>query len=93
VHPAQALRLVIENLLKLTLSAKRVSKLLFDVGSKNLAPAHQKSIIKLRDDFDRFAIAIIRRGKKAVYIFAVLINGHSFIFSAPFRPGAAGARQ
>jgi TetR/AcrR family transcriptional regulator, cholesterol catabolism regulator len=65
VHPSLALRLVIENLLKLTLSAKRVSKLLFDVGLKNLSPAHQKSIIKLRDDFDRIAIAIIRRGKKA----------------------------
>jgi AcrR family transcriptional regulator len=65
IHPATALRMVIENLLKLTLSAKRVSKLLFDVGLNNLSPAHQKNIIKLRDDFDRIAIAIIRRGKKA----------------------------
>ena len=63
--PELALKLIIESLLKLTLSAKRVSKLLFDVGLKNLSPPHQKSIIKLRDEFDRIAVAIIRRGKKA----------------------------
>jgi AcrR family transcriptional regulator len=65
IPPTLALHKVIDNLLKLTLSAKRVSKLLFDVGLKNLSPAHQKDIIKLRDDFDRLATAIIRRGKKA----------------------------
>ncbi len=65
IHPALALRKVIDNLLKLALSAKRVSKLLFDVGLKNLAPAHRKDLIKLRDDFERIVIAIIRRGKKA----------------------------
>ncbi|OHD71385.1 MAG: hypothetical protein A2W19_10305 [Spirochaetes bacterium RBG_16_49_21] len=62
IHPEQALRLVIENLLRLTLSAKRISKLLFDVALKNLSPAHRKRIIKLRDDFDRITTAIIRRG-------------------------------
>jgi AcrR family transcriptional regulator len=62
VPPEKALRLVIENLLRLTLSAKRISKLLFDVALKNLSPPHRLKIIRLRDEFDKITIAIIRRG-------------------------------
>ncbi len=65
VSPVEALRLMIENHVKLTLGEKSSSKLLFDVGLKNLSPASRKKIIRLRDEYDRIGEAIVRRGKKA----------------------------
>ena len=65
VDPVNALRLMIENHVKLTLGDKSSSKLLFDVGLNNLTPANRKKIIKLRDDYDAIGVAIVQRGKKA----------------------------
>jgi len=65
VDPVDALRLMIENHVRLTLGEKSSSKLLFDVGLKNLTPANRKKIIKLRDDYDAIGVSIVRRGKKA----------------------------
>lgn len=62
IDPVKALRLVIENHVKLTLGERRGSKLLFDVGLNNLSAAGRKKIVRLRDDYDRIAVAIIRRG-------------------------------
>lgn len=65
VNPVECMRMMIENHVKLTLGEKSKSKLLFDVGLKNLTLSNRKKIIKLRDDYDSIGIAIIRRGKKA----------------------------
>lgn len=64
IDPVQGMRMLIENHVKLTLGEKRNSKLLFDVGLRNLSPVNQKKIIKLRDDYDRITLAIIKRGIK-----------------------------
>jgi len=63
--PEKGLRMLIENHVRLTLGEKSSSKLLFDVGLKNLSPANRKKIIRLRDDYDAIGEAIIRRGVKA----------------------------
>lgn len=60
--PAKALRMVIENHMKLTLGDRRGSMLLFDVGLNSLSAASRKKIIRLRDEYDRISAAIIRRG-------------------------------
>ena len=80
VDPVKALRLMIENHVRLTLGVKRSSKLLFDVGLNNLAPANRKRIIRLRDDYDAIGAAIVRRGKKAG-IFAKDVDDKIAVFS------------
>ncbi|MBP7737600.1 MAG: TetR family transcriptional regulator [Spirochaetes bacterium] len=80
VDPVEALRLMIENHVKLTLGEKSSSKLLFDVGLKNLTPANRKKIIRLRDDYDAIGAAIVRRGKKAG-LFARDIDDKIAVFS------------
>ncbi len=80
VDPVKALRLMIENHVKLTLGEKSTSKLLFDVGLKNLTPANRKKIIRLRDDYDAIGVAIVRRGKKAG-LFAKDIDEKIAVFS------------
>lgn len=80
VDPVEALRLMIENHVKLTLGEKSSSKLLFDVGLKNLVPANRKKIIKLRDDYDAIGVAIVKRGKKAG-IFAKDVDEKIAVFS------------
>ncbi|HNW27932.1 MAG TPA: TetR/AcrR family transcriptional regulator [Spirochaetota bacterium] len=80
VDPVAALRLMIENHVKLTLGEKSSSKLLFDVGLNNLSPGNRKKIIKLRDDYDAIGVAIVRRGKKAG-IFAKDVDDKIAVFS------------
>lgn len=80
VDPLAALRLMIENHMRLTLGEKRSSKLLFDVGLKNLSPANRKKIVGLRDEYDGIGVAIIRRGKKAG-LFAKEIDEKIAVFS------------
>jgi len=80
VSPVEALRLMIENHVKLTLGEKRSSRLLFDVGLKNLAPANRKKIIRLRDEYDRIGEAIVRRGKRAG-VFAKDVDEKIAVFS------------
>ncbi|TFH40670.1 MAG: TetR/AcrR family transcriptional regulator, partial [Chrysiogenales bacterium] len=65
IDPVSALRLLIENHMKLTLGEKSRSKLLFDMGLKNLSAPNRKKIVRLRDEYDTIGAAIIRRGVKA----------------------------
>lgn len=60
--PVESLRFFIKNHVVLTLGEKSSSKLLFDVGLKNLSEANRKKIIRLRDEYDAIGEAIIRRG-------------------------------
>jgi AcrR family transcriptional regulator len=62
--PVEALRLLIYNHVELTLSYRRLSKLLFDEEMRSLLPAHRKEIIAYRDHYDRILRKIIRRGIK-----------------------------
>jgi TetR/AcrR family transcriptional regulator, cholesterol catabolism regulator len=80
VSPAAALRLMIENHAKLALGDKSSSKLLYDVGLKNLSPMNRKKIIRLRDEYDEIGKAIIRRGKKAG-LFAKDVDEKIAVFS------------
>lgn len=63
--PEEQLRLVIGSHLKLTLSYRRSSKLLFDVALDKLSPAKRKKIIDQRDTYDRIIRKILRRGMDA----------------------------
>jgi len=63
--PVEALRLLVNNHVKLTLSYRRLSRLLFDDELRSLLPAHRKEIIAYRDHYDRILRKIIRRGINA----------------------------
>jgi len=63
--PVEALRLLVNNHVKLTLSYRRLSRLLFDEELRSLLPAHRKEIIAYRDHYDRILRKIIRRGINA----------------------------
>jgi AcrR family transcriptional regulator len=63
--PAEQLRRIIEEHLKVTLSYRRSSKLLFDVALDNLSSDKREKIIKLRDTYDRIIRIVIRRGMEA----------------------------
>jgi len=68
IDPREALYLVIENHVRMTLGERRSSKLLFDSGLKNLSAANRKKIIKLRDNYDAVSVKIINRGiEKGVF--------------------------
>ena len=60
--PIEQLRFVIESHLKVTLSYRRSSGLLFDVALDSLSPAKRKTIIDFRDTYDRIIRKVIRRG-------------------------------
>ncbi|MCX8117076.1 MAG: TetR/AcrR family transcriptional regulator [Desulfobacterota bacterium] len=60
--PSEQLRHLIECHLKVTLSYRRSSRLLFDVALNNLSPEHRKKIIEYRDLYDRIIRKVIRRG-------------------------------
>lgn len=62
ISPVEALRSLISNHVELTLSYRRLSKLLFDEEMRSLLPAHRKEIIAYRDHYDRILRKIIRRG-------------------------------
>lgn len=80
VSPTGALRLMMENHMKLTLGEKSSSKLLFDVGLKNLSPANRRKIVALRDEYDAIGMAIVRRGK-AVGLFSKSVDEKMAVFS------------
>ena len=61
--PIEQLRFIIASHLKITLSFRRSSKLLFDIALGNLSAAKRKKIIDLRDTYDRIIRRVIRRGK------------------------------
>jgi len=62
VSPIEQLRLIIESHLKVTLSYRRSSGLLFDVALDSLSPDKRKTIIDFRDTYDRIIRKVIRRG-------------------------------
>ncbi len=53
---------LIECHLRVTLSYRRSSRLLFDVALNNLSPDHRKKIIGYRDAYDRIIRKVIHRG-------------------------------
>ncbi|MCP4131668.1 MAG: TetR/AcrR family transcriptional regulator [bacterium] len=63
--PLVQLRSLIENHVRLTLSDRRSSKLLFDMELGSLSPVRRKKIISMRDHYDRILRTIIRRGIQA----------------------------
>lgn len=63
--PVDQLRFLIECHLKVTLSYRRSSRLLFDVALDNLSPEKRKKIIDYRDTYDRIIRKILRRGIEA----------------------------
>jgi hypothetical protein len=63
--PVEQLRRIIEDHLKVALSYRRSSKLLFDVALDNLSSDKREKIIKLRDTYDRIIRIVIRRGMEA----------------------------
>jgi AcrR family transcriptional regulator len=60
--PFEQLRFVIESHLKVTLSYRRSSGLLFDVALDSLSPDKRKRIVDFRDTYDRIIRKVIRRG-------------------------------
>ena len=62
--PIEQLRLIIESHLKVTLSYRRSAKLLFDVALDSLSTAKRKTVVGLRDEYDRIIRKVIRRGKE-----------------------------
>ncbi len=60
--PIEQLRFVIESHLKVTLSYRRSSGLLFDVALDSLSPDKRKMIIDFRDTYDRIIRKVIHRG-------------------------------
>lgn len=63
--PVEQLRYLIECHLKVTLSYRRSSRLLFDVALNNLSPEKRKKIIDYRDTYDRIIRKVIGRGIEA----------------------------
>ena len=61
-RPMEQLRSVIESHLRVTLSYRRSSGLLFDVALDSLSPGKRKIIIGFRDTYDRIIRKVIRRG-------------------------------
>ena len=60
--PVNKLSELIATHTRLTLSNRRTSVLLFDVGLGNLSPDNRQKIIALRDEYDRIMAATIREG-------------------------------
>ena len=90
--PVNRLSQLIATHTRLTLSNRRTSVLLFDVGLGNLSPDNRKKIIALRDEYDRIMAATIREGidqgvfsdmdvKMAVFSIASMITRTRIWFS------------
>ncbi len=62
LSPIEQLRFLISKHLSHTLSYKKNSQFLFDVGLNWLSPQNRKKIIELRDAYDRILRKIIQRG-------------------------------
>jgi AcrR family transcriptional regulator len=63
--PAEQLRALIKNHFGLMVDMKKSIVLISDTGIKELSPEHRKSIIELRDTYDRIVSKIIQRGVKS----------------------------
>jgi AcrR family transcriptional regulator len=80
--PIEQLRCVIESHLKVTLSYRRSSGLLFDVALESLSPAKRKTIIDLRDTYDRIIRKVIRRGIDTGYFPEVDVRLAGFMIAS-----------
>jgi len=80
--PIEQLRCVIESHLKVTLSYRRSSGLLFDVALDSLSPAKRKTIIDLRDTYDRIIRKVIRRGIDTGYFPEVDVRLAGFMIAS-----------
>ncbi len=60
--PMEQLRSIIESHLRVTLSYRRSSGLLFDVALDSLSPGKRRIITGFRDTYDRIIRKVIRRG-------------------------------
>jgi AcrR family transcriptional regulator len=80
--PIEQLRFVIESHLKVTLSYRRSSGLLFDVALDGLSPDKRKIIIDFRDTYDRIIRKVIRRGIDAGYFPEVDVRLAGFMIAS-----------
>jgi AcrR family transcriptional regulator len=80
--PIEQLRFVIESHLKVTLSYRRSSGLLFDVALDSLSPAKRKTIIDFRDTYDRIIRKVIRRGIDTGYFPEVDVRLAGFMIAS-----------
>jgi AcrR family transcriptional regulator len=60
--PVKRIELLVKRNIEHVLGFRRSSGLLFDVGLRDLSPAHRKEIIKLRDRYEQIMRKIIRDG-------------------------------
>ena len=65
--PIEQLRILISKHINLTLGYRRAEKILFDLELRSLTLAHQKKIIKYRDEYERIMCKILRRGIESGY--------------------------
>ena len=80
--PTEQLRFIIESHLKVTLSYRRSSGLLFDVALDSLSPAKRKTIIDLRDTYDRIIRKVIGRGIETGYFPEVDVRLAGFMIAS-----------
>jgi len=80
--PIEQLRFIIESHLKVTLSYRRSSKLLFDVALDSLSPDKRKKIIDFRDTYDRIIRKVIRRGIDNGYLPEVDVRLAGFMIAS-----------
>jgi len=80
--PIEQLRFDIESHLKVTLSYRRSSGLLFDVALDGLSPAKRKTIIDFRDTYDRIIRKVIRRGIDTGYLPEVDVRLAGFMIAS-----------
>jgi len=76
------LRFVIESHLKVTLSYRRSSGLLFDVALDSLSPDKRKKIVDFRDTYDRIIRRVIRRGIDTGYFPEVDVRLAGFMIAS-----------
>jgi AcrR family transcriptional regulator len=80
--PPEQLKFVIESHLKVTLSYRRSSGLLFDVALDSLSPEKRKRIIDFRDTYDRIIRKVIRRGMDTGYFPKVDVRLAGFMIAS-----------
>jgi AcrR family transcriptional regulator len=80
--PCEQLKFIIESHLKVTLSYRRSSGLLFDVALDSLSPTKRKAIIDFRDTYDRIIRKVIRRGIDTGYFPEVDVRLAGFMIAS-----------
>jgi len=80
--PVEQLKFVIESHLRVTLSYRRSSGLLFDVALDSLSPVKRKTIIDFRDTYDRIIRKVIRRGIDTGYFPGVDVRLAGFMIAS-----------